>query len=192
MGKGLSGMWFECSSLCANNWMQLPWQISPIAWRSLVCHQRSFPGKRKFSWWLLNTTCCVILIILPSLPCFSYFCTGERCLSHETDMSALYSVNPSAQWIIKPRDCPDLHWLTHWLTDLLSHSHTSHYFLQTLEKVSSGLVQEIVIIIQQLSLSLSISFITYLLFMHLCLEYYFMQCVLSKALFRQTKANSLT
>lgn len=36
------------------------------------------------------------------------YTAGERCLSHDTDMSALYSVNPSAQWIIKPKDCPDL------------------------------------------------------------------------------------
>jgi len=33
---------------------------------------------------------------------------GERCLSNETDMYILYSVNPNAQWVVKPKDCPDL------------------------------------------------------------------------------------
>lgn len=33
---------------------------------------------------------------------------GERCLSHDTDMQLLYSINPNAQWVIKPKDCPDL------------------------------------------------------------------------------------
>lgn len=33
---------------------------------------------------------------------------GERCLPNETDMYSLFSVNPHAQWVIKPRNCPDL------------------------------------------------------------------------------------
>lgn len=33
---------------------------------------------------------------------------GARCLPDNTDMYSLYSVNPQAQWVIKPRNCPDL------------------------------------------------------------------------------------
>jgi len=33
---------------------------------------------------------------------------GERCLDPETQLLAVYKANPSAHWVIKPRNCPDL------------------------------------------------------------------------------------
>ena len=33
---------------------------------------------------------------------------GERRLDPNTNMLALYEVNPFAEWIVKPRNCPNL------------------------------------------------------------------------------------
>ena len=51
-----------------------------------------------------------IQLALTTHLCYIYLFVflGERCLPNNTDMYSLYSVNPNAQWIIKPRDCPDL------------------------------------------------------------------------------------
>ncbi len=40
--------------------------------------------------------------------CTTHTHTGERCLAPDTDMCSLYKVNPNAQWVIKPRDWPDV------------------------------------------------------------------------------------
>ena len=33
-------------------------------------------------------------------------CVGERRLHPDTNMLALYEVNPAAVWVIKPKNCP--------------------------------------------------------------------------------------
>ena len=33
---------------------------------------------------------------------------GERCLDPRANMWEVYRVNPTAHWVIKPRNCPDL------------------------------------------------------------------------------------
>jgi hypothetical protein len=91
------------------------------------------------------------------------------------------------------------------LTDFLSHSHTPHPSLPSNDRksvfwagpedyhhINNNNCYSNAPLSLSPSLSRPLSISPFFLYLYtFCLDYYFMQCVLSKALFRQTKANSL-